>query len=225
MGGPGNEMAAGAGDRGHLRASHADREQVIGTLKAAFVAGMLAKDEFDLRVSQTFASRTHADLAVLTADIPAELTAVQLPQPARVRGKRRLLRPGPVIMAATVLYAGLWAPAFLLPPGPANPEGDPPRALILLFLSSNVIYPLVMVIAVAFMVAGWREKRSGRRPPQRPARGAGGQGSRRLPSASPDRHLLPGDQGHQQTAEAAPVRRRRPLSPGWRPPVSLLCAR
>jgi Domain of unknown function (DUF1707) len=46
MGGPGNEMAAGAGDRGHLRASPADREQVIGTLKAAFVAGMLAKDEF-----------------------------------------------------------------------------------------------------------------------------------------------------------------------------------
>jgi hypothetical protein len=186
MGGPGTEMAAGAGDSGHLRASHADREQVIGTLKAAFVAGMLAKDEFDLRVSQTFASRTHADLAALTADIPTELTAVQPPQPARVRGKRRLLRPGPVIMAATVLYAGLWAPAFLLPPGPANPEGDPPRALILLFLSSNVIYPLVVVIAVAFMVAGWREKRSGRRPPQRPARGAGGQTSRRLPSASPD---------------------------------------
>ena len=165
MGGPGNEMAAGAGEGGHLRASHADREQVIGTLKAAFVAGMLAKDEFDLRVSQTFASRTHADLAALTADIPAGLTAVQPPQPARVRGKRRLLRPGPVIMAATVLYAGVWAPAFLLPPGPANPEGDPPRALILLFLSSNVIYPLVLVIAVAFMVAGWREKRSGRRPP------------------------------------------------------------
>jgi hypothetical protein len=38
--------------RGDLRASHADREQVIGTLKTAFVQGMLAKDEFDQRVGQ-----------------------------------------------------------------------------------------------------------------------------------------------------------------------------
>ena len=44
--GPGDETAAGGGPS-HLRASHADREQVIGTLKAAFVQGMLAKDELD----------------------------------------------------------------------------------------------------------------------------------------------------------------------------------
>ena len=44
MSGPGDEIAAAAGGRGHLRASHADREQVIGTLKAAYVQGMLAKD-------------------------------------------------------------------------------------------------------------------------------------------------------------------------------------
>jgi Domain of unknown function (DUF1707) len=50
MAGPGDEIAAGAGGRGHLRASHTDREQVIGTLKAAFVQGMLAKDEFDAGV-------------------------------------------------------------------------------------------------------------------------------------------------------------------------------
>jgi hypothetical protein len=31
---------------------------VIGILKAAFVQGMLAKYEFDLRVGQAFASRT-----------------------------------------------------------------------------------------------------------------------------------------------------------------------
>jgi hypothetical protein len=33
---------------GHLRASYADREQVIGTLKAALIQGRLAKDEFGL---------------------------------------------------------------------------------------------------------------------------------------------------------------------------------
>jgi hypothetical protein len=71
MTGPGDEIAAGAGGRGHLRASDADREQVIGTLKAAFVQGRLVKDEFDLRVGQTLAARTYADLAALTADLPA----------------------------------------------------------------------------------------------------------------------------------------------------------
>jgi len=218
MAGPGDEIAAEAGGRGHMRASHNDRERVIDALKAAFVQGMLAKDEFDLRVGQTLAARTCADLAALTADLPAGLAAARPPRPARARGKRRLLRPGPVIMAATVLYACIWAPAVLLPPGPANPEGDPPRAVIYLFLSSNVIYPLVLVIAVAFMVAGWREKRSGRRPPRRPAPGVSRQASRRLPSADPGGQLPPPGHGHQQTAEAAPIRRpRRPLLPGWRP--------
>ena len=43
--GPGDELAAAAAGRGRLRVSYSDREQVIGTLKAAFVQGMLAKDE------------------------------------------------------------------------------------------------------------------------------------------------------------------------------------
>ena len=81
----GDEMAARAGDRGRLRASHADREQVIGTLKAAFVQGLLDKDEFDLRVGQTFASRTYADLAAVTADIPAGLSLAPPPEPTRAQ--------------------------------------------------------------------------------------------------------------------------------------------
>ena len=85
MAGPGDEIAAGTGGRGHLRVSHADREQVIGTLKAAFVQGMLAKGEFDLRVGQTLAARAYADLAALTADLPAGLAAAKPPQPAEPR--------------------------------------------------------------------------------------------------------------------------------------------
>ena len=73
MAGPGDGLEAAG--RGHLRASHADREQVIGTLKAAFVQGRLTKDEFDLRVGQTLAARTYAELAALTADLPAGLAA------------------------------------------------------------------------------------------------------------------------------------------------------
>jgi hypothetical protein len=77
-------MAAATAGRGRLRASHADREHVVDVLKAAFVQGRLAKDEFDMRVGQTFASRTYAELAALTADIPAGLIGAQpLRMPAR----------------------------------------------------------------------------------------------------------------------------------------------
>jgi hypothetical protein len=55
---------------GRLRASDADREQVIGVLKAAFAQGRLTKGELDARVGHTFTSQTCADLAALTADIP-----------------------------------------------------------------------------------------------------------------------------------------------------------
>ena len=67
----GGTMAVAAVGRGHLRASHADREQVIGALKTAFAAGLLARDEFDRRVDRTLASRTYNDLAAVTAGITA----------------------------------------------------------------------------------------------------------------------------------------------------------
>ena len=184
--GPGDELAASAAGLGRLRASHADREQAIGTLKAAFVQGMLAKDEFDLRVSQAFASRTYAELAAVTADLPAKPTSAQPPEPARAKGEQPVLRPGPVIMAATALCAGVWAFTFL-PPWPVAPEGDPPNAVIFLFLSANLLYLFVMVIAVGYMIAGWREKRSGGRP----ASGASSQVSRHPPSAPPGASFQP----------------------------------
>ena len=68
--GPRDPMAAGAAGRGHLRASDADRDRVLDILKAAFVQGRLIKDELDLRAGQTLASRTYAELAAITADIP-----------------------------------------------------------------------------------------------------------------------------------------------------------
>jgi hypothetical protein len=69
--GPGDQEAVFAVGRGHLRASHADREQMIDSLKAAFVQGRLTKDEFDARVGQALASRTYTELATATAGIPA----------------------------------------------------------------------------------------------------------------------------------------------------------
>jgi hypothetical protein len=70
MAGPGDEITPGETGCGHLRTSHADREQVIGALKAAFVQGRLTKDEFDLWVGQTFAARTYGELAAVTPNLP-----------------------------------------------------------------------------------------------------------------------------------------------------------
>jgi len=49
---------------------HADRDQVVASLKDAFVAGMLTRDELDMRVGRALAARTRGDLAALTGDLP-----------------------------------------------------------------------------------------------------------------------------------------------------------
>jgi hypothetical protein len=79
MTGPGEAFAAA---RGHLRAAHADREQVVTVLKSAYVQGRLTKDELDTRAGQAFAARTYAELAALTADLP--VGGPVPPGPARV---------------------------------------------------------------------------------------------------------------------------------------------
>jgi hypothetical protein len=50
---------------------------VIELLKVAFVQGRLTQDELDTRVGLALASRTYADLADLTADIPAGSAAAE----------------------------------------------------------------------------------------------------------------------------------------------------
>jgi hypothetical protein len=100
MAGPGDAAAQGQG-RGELRASHADREQVIEVLKAAFVQERLGKDEFDLLVGRAFAARTHAELAVVTASLPAEPATARPPAPARAPSEPPVVRPGPLIAVAT----------------------------------------------------------------------------------------------------------------------------
>jgi hypothetical protein len=118
MAGPGDERP-GAGDRSRLRAAHADREQVIDVVKAAFVQGRLAKDEFDQRIARVFASRTYADLAVLTADIPAGLVRAQASQepaqpPARMPMDKKVLRSW---ASATVVLPGMVVAASAMESG------------------------------------------------------------------------------------------------------------
>ncbi len=164
MAGPGDEMTAAEGrKRGELRLSHADREQVISTLKAAFVQGMLSKVEFDQRVAQAFGSRTYAELAPITADLHVEPVAARSSELAGPQGQAPALRPGQVLAAVTAIYASIWAFAFF-PPWPLDAEGDPPRAIIFLVFSATFIYIFISAIMVGNMVAEWIQKRSGGRP-------------------------------------------------------------
>jgi hypothetical protein len=171
MAGPGDEMATAEGrGRGHIRASHADREQVIGVLKTAFVQGLLTKDELDLRVGQAFAARTHAELAAVTAGLPAEPTTAEPPTPARAQSEPPVLRPGMLITVATAVCAGVWMFGFLVP-WPRDSEGDPPHGVALLVYLTTLIYLFVLAMTLwlggAVMVESWLKRRSGGRRARR----------------------------------------------------------
>jgi hypothetical protein len=55
-----------------LRASDAERDQVVAKLRDEFVAGRLSHDTFLHRVNVVFESRQRAELPPLVADLPAE---------------------------------------------------------------------------------------------------------------------------------------------------------
>ena len=99
----GDEVAGGPG---HLRASDADRERVIDTLKVAFIQGRLTKGELDMELGQALAARTYAQLATVIAGIPARSSIAQPPKSARVPRQRpgnKSVNPGLcVILAATL---------------------------------------------------------------------------------------------------------------------------
>jgi hypothetical protein len=201
MAGPGDEIAAGAGGQGHIRASRADREQVIGTLKAAFVQGMLAKDEFDLRVSQTFAARTYAELATVTSDLPAGLTDSRPPEVARESVNKKAVA---VVAGATAVLAGMLAAESAVP----------------WVWFGGIVLVLLFAVPTAWLLLfhDWLDKRAGRRSAQELPPGAGGGPAQRPISARKQAQLpLPG-RDLRHTAEAVQSRLPRPPLPTLRPP-------
>jgi Domain of unknown function (DUF1707) len=166
-------MVTPAPDHGRLRASHADREQVIELLKAAFVQGRLTQDELNSRIGQALAARTYAELAVLTADLPAEperaSTAASAPAPARAsthnRSANRAVKSGAgaigaviVILSGTVMALGQPAAAALL-------------ALFITVLAAVATALVSALIAIALRVESRRQNRTRRRLPPRTAAG------------------------------------------------------
>ncbi len=55
-----------------IRASDADREVVVGTLREAYTVGRLTMDEFDERMTAAYASKTWGDLREITVDLPVQ---------------------------------------------------------------------------------------------------------------------------------------------------------
>jgi hypothetical protein len=104
--GPPDERAA---PRGRLWASHADREQAISALKIAFVQDRLAKDEFDARVGQVLVSRTHAELAVITADIPVDPVGVRPSVRPALGVKSGICVTALAALLAAVLWSAAWS--------------------------------------------------------------------------------------------------------------------
>jgi Domain of unknown function (DUF1707) len=161
MAGPGDEIAAdGSGDNGDLRASHADRELAISTLKVAFVQGRLTQDELDARAGQAYASRTYAELTEVTADIPAGLT---VGRPAR--DPWRATKISWKIVYALILPGLSTFVVFSGSPAPATASAALARFAL--------VYAIFWVLGVSVMVASRLAKRSGGQPPPRPAPGAG----------------------------------------------------
>jgi len=147
-----------AGGLGRLRTSHADREQAIGVLKAAFVQGRLTKDELDLRAGRVFASRTYADLDALTADIPDGVTDVRPPagrvgEPGRVLPVKTAVSVGAVgavpsmASAAVVLVQSSTVPAV--------------AGLLLVCLTGLSV---AVLLGALLMLLSWVVRRSQREP-------------------------------------------------------------
>ena len=124
--------------RGHLRASDADREQVIEALKSAFVYGLLGRDDLYVRAGQVLASRTYAELTALTADIPAGLIATPspaiMPAPSRRPVNKKvvawaacLLILGPAVGAAFLTFYGGFVVMFVFALIGATATAAPPR--------------------------------------------------------------------------------------------------
>jgi heme A synthase len=154
MAGQGDEIAASTEGLGHLRASHADREQAVNVVKAAFVQGLLAKDEFDLRIGQVLAARTYAQLAALTADIPVSPTAVRpLSEPARKSAGRKAVKAW---AAGAAAFTGVSAVIAV-----ANGSDVERLVFVIIFVPFAA-----MLVAMLLALHAWLDRRASRQSSQ-----------------------------------------------------------
>jgi len=176
MTGPQDPAAAGGGQ---LRAGHADREQVIETLKDAFVHGRLSREEFDARTGQALAA--FADLDAVTADIPGTPwlggpAAAPAPAGVGVAGPPALARRWPLARAAVksggclVIAVVLAYSGNMIDNSDPNGSGPGPHhgwTRLLLFLTLTLMVTALGILANG-VAASVEQRRSRRQLPPRP---------------------------------------------------------
>jgi len=187
--------------RGHMRSAQADREQAVTVLKAAYAQGRLTKDELEARVSQAFESRTYAELAALTADIPAD---APIPAGSAAAGSAEAGPPRSTPARTMAKAAGRSGICLLAAVALAEAS----------FLTDNFL--LIVAAFFALMAASgffgygildaWQERRSRGQLPSGPRRGRRGSDGR-----------LPGDDAAPTGISPARDDPTRADSRAWRP--------
>jgi hypothetical protein len=96
-----------------LRASDADRDRTAEVLRDAAGEGRLTLSELEERLDQTYAAKTYAELALVTADLPVE----EAPSLGGRSTPADLTRPGPSEVSAVLSeqkVTGRWlAPRYM----------------------------------------------------------------------------------------------------------------
>lgn len=119
-----------------VRASDAERNQVVELLQQHFVEGRLTPDELTERVDQVYSARTRGDLQQPLHDLPPLPTAPAEPETTRRSGNRRV-HPGTIALRIVA-------------------------AIVLLFIAGAVFEeatPVVLLIALVVWMANVRARR------------------------------------------------------------------
>ena len=212
---PGDETAAGPERHARLRASAADREQVIEVLKAAFVQDRITKDELSQRIGKVLASPTY-DLDVLTADIPAGLT--RAPQPAvparRPDDSKKLIRRASAAVAGT---------GFVLTEAAIAAFPHYPVAPLVALVVGSVVGALAagLLAALLTLIKWVLDRSSVTQPSQGPPPGARDNAARHPAPAGPAGQPRQISRRPRPGTEAAQSPLPRPPSAGLRPPQRL----
>ncbi len=200
----------GQGAAGRLRAADTDREQAVALLQAAFAEGRLTREEFGERVGGALTARTYADLAAVTADIPAGIPAGAVAAPQRAAGPARSRhRPGRRAVTGTwtlVLGAVMMTDAALT----GSAAGPAANLFYVLFIMAFLVAFVSWLCAIS---AHRGDAASGQPPaPDRPSVAAG---QAAACAGQPAKDSQDGD-GTAQATRGHPARR---LSPEPRPLV------
>jgi hypothetical protein len=131
---------------GQLRSSHADRERAADVLKAAFAEGRLDQDEYNERVGLVHESRTYAELAALTGDLPV--------------GPLGTLFPGGQVPGGQppAIPAGLGPPAVAADSAKAASDGARPVSQLaiasLFFGLATLLFPVLPITLFPAIILG-----------------------------------------------------------------------